>query len=59
MTMAPHVWNALKLGTVTVEILFHAPVTLEQFGGRKALAAHCERVAGEGFARLNSGRVAA
>ena len=56
MTLGPHLWQFLKLGTVTVEIVFHEPVTARQMGGRKALSAHCERVAAAGFAQLLSGR---
>jgi 1-acyl-sn-glycerol-3-phosphate acyltransferase len=56
MTLGPHLWQALKMGRTTVEVEFHEPVTAAQMGGRKALAAHCQTVAAEGFSRLLSGR---
>jgi 1-acyl-sn-glycerol-3-phosphate acyltransferase len=56
MTLAPHLWQVLKLGETTVELAFHEAFSADQFQGRKALAAHCERVAGRGFAQLLAGR---
>lgn len=56
MTLGPHLWQALKMGRTTIEIEFHEPVTAAQMGGRKALAAHCQKVSGDGFSRLLSGR---
>jgi len=59
MTLGPHLWQALKMGRTTIEIEFHEPVTAAQMGGRKALAAHCQKVSGDGFSRLLSGRTKA
>jgi 1-acyl-sn-glycerol-3-phosphate acyltransferase len=59
MDLMPHLWQALRLGTVTVEVIFHPPVASAAFGNRKALAKHCETVAGAGVARLLAGRHAA
>jgi len=56
MELMPHLWQIAKLGTTTVEFAFHKPVTRADFTHRKALAAHCERVCGEGMARLLAGR---
>lgn len=56
MTLGPHLWQALKLGATTVDVEFHEPVTADQLGGRKALAAHCQNVTAEGFSRLLAGR---
>jgi 1-acyl-sn-glycerol-3-phosphate acyltransferase len=56
MTLPPHLWKLLKLGSSTVEVMFHQPVTVAGFGGRKRLAAHCHRVCAEGFARMLAGR---
>jgi 1-acyl-sn-glycerol-3-phosphate acyltransferase len=39
--LAPHIWEALKQGPFDVELHFHRPVTIEDFGSRKALAAYC------------------
>lgn len=58
MEMAPHLWAISKLGTVTVELTFHPPVTLAEFANRKALAAHCDRVVRTGMAQLLAGRAA-
>lgn len=55
--LAPHFWGALGLGTTTVEVVFHAPVTLDQFPGRKAMAEHCQRVVAAGVGACNSGRL--
>ena len=59
MEMVPHLWHIAKLGTLTVEVVFHPPVTLAEFASRKALAAHCDRVVRQGMARLLAGRLAA
>lgn len=56
MDLAPHLWQAFKLGGMTVEVEFHPPVTIENFSSRKALADHCQRVVSHGVARAVSGR---
>jgi 1-acyl-sn-glycerol-3-phosphate acyltransferase len=56
MDLMPHLRRLLQLGTITCEITFHAPVTASAFADRKALAAHCEQVTRDGFARLLAGR---
>ena len=56
MDLMPHLRRLLQLGTITCEITFHPPVTANAFADRKALAAHCEQVARDGFARLLAGR---
>ncbi len=59
MDLMPHLWKALRLGTLTVEVTFHPAVSAADFGNRKLLAKHCERVSGRGVARLLTGREAA
>src|SRR6185312_7173604 len=59
MTLGAHLWTMLGLGTVDVTVTFHAPVTLAQFGSRKALAEHCHRVIALGMACALAGRPAA
>jgi lyso-ornithine lipid O-acyltransferase len=59
MTLGSHLWTMLGLGTVDVTVTFHAPVTLAQFGSRKALAEHCHRVIALGMASALAGRPAA
>lgn len=56
MDLMPHLRRLLQLGTITCEVTFHPPVTAGDFAGRKALAAHCEQVTRDGFARLLAGR---
>jgi 1-acyl-sn-glycerol-3-phosphate acyltransferase len=56
MTLAGHLLAALGLGKLTVEIIFHEPVTLAQFGSRKALASHCHDVVAVGVTRALAGR---
>lgn len=56
MDMGPHIWNAAGLGTITVEVTFHEPVTIDQFGSRKAMGEHCQRLVARGVAESLSGR---
>jgi 1-acyl-sn-glycerol-3-phosphate acyltransferase len=44
MTLVPHVWGVLGLGSVDVEVTFHDPVSPAAFASRKSLAAHCHHV---------------
>jgi len=39
-----------------VVVEFHPPVTIEEFGSRKALAAHCERQIAVGLSSALAGR---
>ena len=56
MDLASHLWQALALGRCTVVVEFHPPVTIADFGSRKALSEHCQRVATEGVAAAISDR---
>jgi len=56
MDLAPHLWNALGLGVLTVELTFFPSVTIDQFASRKELAAHCHRVISDGVAESLAGR---
>ena len=56
MTVVPHIWTVLGLGTLTVRVIFHPPVTLEQFGSRKDLTVHCYKVIHAGLAAALAGR---
>jgi 1-acyl-sn-glycerol-3-phosphate acyltransferase len=53
-----HIWQAVGLGTVTVEVQFHAPTTIAEHGNRKALTRHCEQAVMRGMAAALSGRIA-
>lgn len=56
MVLAPHLWAALGLGIVRVEVEFHPPTTVAELGSRKAVAAYCHRVIAEGCAAALAGR---
>ncbi|MDJ0946227.1 MAG: lysophospholipid acyltransferase family protein [Kiloniellales bacterium] len=56
MELAGHLWQALALGRCTVVVEFHPPVTIAEFGSRKALSEHCQRAASEGVAAAISDR---
>lgn len=58
MDLASHLLGVMGLGTVTVVVEFHPPVTLADFPNRKALARHCESVVANGIAAALSGRAA-
>lgn len=56
MDLAPHMWQLVGLGRVTVAVEFHRPVSLAEFGSRKALSDHCYRTVMIGVASALSGR---
>jgi 1-acyl-sn-glycerol-3-phosphate acyltransferase len=56
MDLAPHLWEALKRGPLDVVVEFHAPLTIDAAGNRKALAAHCESVVRGGLVNAIMGR---
>lgn len=56
MTLAPHLWAAIGLGLVKVEVEFHPPSTISEAGTRKHLALHCHRVISQAVTRANAGR---
>jgi len=55
MDLAPHIWTAVGLGKVTVEVVFHPPVSIDAFGSRKALGDHCQRVVARGVSQALAG----
>ncbi|HYG89029.1 MAG TPA: lysophospholipid acyltransferase family protein [Azospirillum sp.] len=56
MDLAPHLWQAFCAGRMTVEVEFHAPVTIEAFASRKALGEHCWRAVAHGVSQAVAGR---
>jgi len=56
MSLPGHAWQALGLGIVTVVVQFHDPVTIRDYGSRKALAEHCHRVVAAGVADALGGK---
>lgn len=57
MTLAPHFWEFAGLGHATVDVVFHEPVTLEQYESRRRLAEHCFAVVAAGVSAANAGRL--
>lgn len=55
MSMLSHMWILAGLGIVTVEVIFHAPVTIGEYGRRKALSDHCFEVIQSGMVAANAG----
>ncbi len=56
MSLAPHLWTVVGLGTVEIVVEFHRPTTLAECGSRKLLAEYCEKRVAEGVANALSGR---
>ncbi len=56
MTLLGHLWNIFKCGTVTVDVVFHAPFTMAADSDRKALACACQRQVARGIEQCLSGR---
>ena len=56
MDMASHLWAMVGLGRVGVTVELHAPLNIETFPTRKALAEHCWRVVSAGVASAIAGR---
>jgi 1-acyl-sn-glycerol-3-phosphate acyltransferase len=59
MTLADHLFAALGLGNPTVDVIFHPPVSVADFGDRKALANHCHDVIHRGVGLALAGRLPA
>lgn len=57
MTLVKHLWDVFKIGHFTVDVIFHEPVTIHEFGNRKALSAHCQRAVAGGVEQILTGRI--
>jgi 1-acyl-sn-glycerol-3-phosphate acyltransferase len=55
MDMAPHLWQALALGPIEVDVICHQPLTLAQAGNRKALARQAEEAVRKGLVEALTG----
>lgn len=55
MDMFSHLWGIVGLGRSTVVLEFHKPVTVRDFGNRKALAAYCQAVVAAGVSAALTG----
>jgi 1-acyl-sn-glycerol-3-phosphate acyltransferase len=49
MDMGPHLWQALALGPIEVDVICHKPLTLAEAGNRKALARQAEETVRRGL----------
>ena len=58
MDLGPHLWGALGLGRIGVDVILHEPVRLSDFGSRKALAEHCWQAVNGGLQSALTGRSA-
>jgi hypothetical protein len=56
MMLASHMWRMAGLGTATVAVHFHPPLTVAECGSRKALAQAAQGAVAGGVAALLSGR---
>jgi 1-acyl-sn-glycerol-3-phosphate acyltransferase len=57
MDLASHLFRLLGFGAVTVDVIFHEPVLLSDFGSRKALSDHCHAVVARGVEGALTGRL--
>ncbi len=56
MDLGSHLPQALGMGDLTAVVEFHEPVTIDDFGSRKALAAYCEAAVARGVSAALAGR---
>jgi 1-acyl-sn-glycerol-3-phosphate acyltransferase len=59
MELVPHLWEALQTGPIDVTVEFHPPLTIDEAGGRKALALRCQTAVRAGVVRALVGSDAA
>jgi lyso-ornithine lipid O-acyltransferase len=55
MDLIPHLWEGVTAGPIDVVIEFHPPMTVDEVGGRKVLAARAEAIIRDGQARALAG----
>src|SRR6185503_10768302 len=55
MELVPHLWEAVKTGPFDAVVEFHEPLTIDNAGDRKALAAMTEAIVRAGQARALAG----
>lgn len=56
MTLVKHVWEVFKIGAFTVDVVFHPAVSIQDFGNRKLLSAHCQQAVASGVDQCVTGR---
>ena len=55
MELVPHLWEAFRTGPIDVVVELHKPLTIDEAGGRKELAAAAEKMVRAGLVRALSG----
>jgi len=55
MELVPHLWEAFEMGPIDVIVELHKPLTVDEAGGRKELAAAAEAAVRDGVVRALSG----
>jgi len=55
MELVPHLWEAFEMGPIDVVVELHKPLTVDEAGGRKQLAAAAEAAVRGGVVRALSG----
>ena len=58
MGMAGHIWKALGLGRITVDIVLHPPTSFAEFSNRREMAQTCHEIVAGGVERALAGRLA-
>ena len=56
MELVTHLWDALCLGPIEVQVTYHPPIDQAQSASRKAIAVYCHRVIGNGIAESLAAR---
>jgi 1-acyl-sn-glycerol-3-phosphate acyltransferase len=56
MTLPPHMWNFLGLGSIEVVVEFHPPTAVSEWSSRKDLAQFCHKRVSWGMGRHLAGR---
>ncbi len=56
MTLVGHLWNVFKFGHFTIDVTFHAPVTMKDFADRKTMAQYCRQQVAQGVEQSLTGR---
>ena len=57
MTLVDHLFAAMGLGNLTVDVVFHPVTSIEHFSNRKTLSSHCHRMIERGLTQALSGRL--
>jgi 1-acyl-sn-glycerol-3-phosphate acyltransferase len=55
MELVPHLWEAFEMGPIDVVVELHQPMTVDEAGGRKQLAAAAEAAVRDGVVRALAG----